>query len=662
MKNTILEIIKQNPITFDEIYNNKEISSQIKKSELSDILKSFQSENKIIEVEKTWIHIEKLERKQGIVHWNLNNLCWIEDKDTTNSYGIAFNPQENLNLVFNKKMANMKSEVEYVSIDINDRKINYITDVVKYNPVNLLIAKKNRDWVIINTQFNSTIYDEDIEHIDGIKEFNKNDIIELEFNNGLYFKRFIGNIADKAIEAKVTQTLAELAAPPTIENISSIPNYQKNNSEFITIDSKSTTDIDDAVHFEKIGNQYHLQVAIADVSSFIAKGSPEDNHASKVATTFYLNGDKVPMFDKQLSDDRASLNIGEDKPALICHMIFDENANIINYEFKNQTINVKYKISYKDVDNILSSNPTHESYYIDENSEVKDLIVTEKLKYMFSEYHDFVKKIKKEELEKTYWFIESNDLKLDENLKVKEIYHDESRNLSPAQYIVENSMLKANICAAQFLRDNYPYVGLFRNQTKPVDNDKPKSATYENINEGHWGLQENTYTHFTSPIRRFCDLLCHRLIKNKINPDFKDTYNQDEIKTISENLNIQQYKSKQISIREKSMLLGQYIEKIVGDSTISSKYTLIDYSDKGIVIRNKQLIEVFLPYFKVDRELATYLMDNPNETREKQNYIDHANNNWQIKCFIDFHEWHQDRKNTEIKIYPKTDSIKKIKP
>lgn len=661
MKNTILEIIKQNAITFDEIYAKNEIKSQLRKNELSDILKSFQYENKIIEVDKTWIHIENLERKKGCIHWNLNNLCWIEDKDNTNSYGIAFNPQENLNLVFNKKMAHMKSEVEYITIDFNDRQIHYITQTLKYNPVNLLIAKKNRDWVIINTQFNSTIYDEDIEHIEQAKSAQKNDIIELEFNDGLQFKRQIGNISDKGIEAKVTKTLAQLQDPPEIQSLKDSPKYEKNNLPFITIDAKSTTDIDDAVYFEKIGNQYHLQVAIADVSSFVKKNSPEDNHARQTATTFYLNGDKVPMFDKKLSDDKASLNIGEDKPSLICHMIFDENANMTSYEFKNQTINVKYKITYNDLDNILSGNPTNESFYVN-NGNVDNLVVSENLKEMFSQYHDFIKKIKKEEQEKNYWFIESNDFKLDENLKVKEIFHDTSRDSSPAQHIVENSMLKANICAAQFLRDNYPYVGLFRNQTKPVENDKPKSATYENINEGHWGLQENTYTHFTSPIRRFCDLLCHRLIKNKINPDFKDSYTQDEIKSISENLNIQQYKSKQIAIREKAMLLGQYIEKIATDNTISSKYTVIDYSDKGVVIRNKQLIEVFLPYFKVDKDLANYLIENPNETREKQVYIDHANQNWQIKCFIDFHEWHQDKKNTEIKIYPKTDSLKKNKP
>ena len=661
MKNKILQITKENPVKFDELLTKINQYEQITKLDLSNILKELSYEQQLLEVDKTWHNLSNYETKQGYIQANINNLAWISDTDKSNDFGVAFDLNDNLKILFNKKDIPLKSLVEYKGIPVGEnRTLAYATNILDVNPTLLIVGKKHRNWTILNTQYNLEIKDNQIEELQELKEANNDDIYILKYeNNSFNIGEKLGNIHDSGIESLIVEKLVGLKNPPEIT-----PNDLNKTSNqpslldlpFVTIDATTTKDVDDAIAIKKITDtEFKLYVAIADVDSLIKLNSPADLHAQQAATTFYLTDKRVPMFDPKISEDSCSLNLGEIRNAMICEVSV-KNNEIQDYSFYPSKIRVKYKISYDDVDNILNDRYPSESFFATEHGFIQSMTcpndVPQECRELLFNLQDFALMNKKVQPEKQYWFTQTPEFELNENKKIDHLFLKNEGEQAISQTIVETSMLKANICAAKFLKTTYPYIGIFRNQIQPENTDKPKSALYESVTDGHWGLSEETYTHFTSPIRRYCDLVAHRLIKAAINKS-EAPYTAEEVDKIALNLNQQQYISKQCYIKEKSLLLGQYLSELIKDKKISNKYNLIDYNDKGVLFRNKQNIDVFLHYFKTDRDSRQYLENNMVEDRTKQKHIDHINENWQVKCFIDYFEWHQDRKSVETKFYKK---------
>ena len=217
-------------------------------------------------------------------------------------------------------------------------------------------------------------------------------------------------------------------------------------------------------------------------------------------------------------------------------------------------------------------------------------------------------------------------------------------------------MLPANIAAAQYIDENdqasntIEEAGIFRNQSAPVGQDRPKPASYGAVNSGHWGLQTEFYTHFTSPIRRYCDLIVHRLIKSIINNEPKP-YSNEDLKAISEQINLQQYKAKQVSIKSKNLLIGEYLEKLTATGQVDGKLEIIDFSANGLVCRNKQLIEVFIPTFKLEsyvtRVLNKFIPADGSEleVEAKKTAVTQLNNTWDVYMQLGQFTWTDERKN-----------------
>ena len=318
--------------------------------------------------------------------------------------------------------------------------------------------------------------------------------------------------------------------------------------EIFTIDGSDTKDIDDAISLSKLDDgKYKLGVHIADVSYYVKEGTKLDDEAYFRGTSVYLVDRVLPMLPHKLSNGICSLNENEDRFAFSCEMIIDDNGDIGHYEIFKSIIRSRKKMTYEEVNKILEENTTNEDYKPFE----KTLLLMNELS----------KILRKKMIRRGYIEFESTEakIKVDENCHPT---HIESRVQRSGEELIENFMIAANeTVASSIYYKNLP--GIYRVHDKPDEKrlgefmkflslhgyvvngkskiDNPKDlqhilsqleevpevrvlhdmairsqakAVYSDINIGHFGLGSKCYSHFTSPIRRYPDLILHRLLKD----------------------------------------------------------------------------------------------------------------------------------------------------
>ena len=622
-------------------------------------MKELEQDGLAVEINKKFIDLSKLPDHQGFVHWNINNLCWIEEKSNINDYGIAFNTDENLLGVLNKKKASYGNLVKgklYTNPE-NEKTSLFITEVLKeHNPLLIAVYREFNSWNILN---NGAGFKFKKSEADITSEVKDGDIFVFRKNGTQYVEQEkFGNISEKGIEGKLIQAVAHIFKNNEPLNEITVQPLKPLNKPFFSVDGIGTKDIDDTIWIEKkpLNAGYDLWVAISDVSSFVKPNDNQDIHAKDKSTSFYFNNDTTHMLSRGLAENFCSLNPGLPKLALICHLEYDNNGKLISSEFLNNEIISHARLTYDDVNLILEDkNPQNSLIYKDNVvSKWNDLNEpgTKWLSSTIKVFEEFSLLLSKE-YNPNYWIVPSVDLSINEFGKIDHLYID-GRDGSPAQKIVETSMLAANKAAAQFLSENYPFIGLFRNQVAPSKEfERPKPAFYDTDNEGHWGLQTEFYTHFTSPIRRYCDLITNRLIKDVLYSK-TSIYTKDDIDEIAKRINFQQYVSRQCSNREKNLLTSQYLQSLVETGSLQIKNKIVDVNENGIVVRNNQLLENYIPKFKLDREIVASIesFDHKNlNPIVKENLIEELNNTWKIKCFIDNYHWLDSRKEITNKFY-----------
>ena len=316
---------------------------------------------------------------------------------------------------------------------------------------------------------------------------------------------------------------------------------------FVTIDGFDAKDFDDAVFCEKNQNNFRLMVAIADVASVVKINSEIDREAFKRGTSIYFPNKVIPMLHENISNDLCSLVPDKKRNVLICEIIFDSNTEISSYDFFESTIKSFRRFTYDEINRNIEIDNT------DVNKSIESLkILTSKL---------LKKRIKRKALE-----IESSEpiINIDEFGKLIEI---KKQKRLFAHQMIEESMIAANICAANFMNKHYGF-GVYRIHEEPdfikleslakffslkgllanSMNDpitsinsfvrhsnksedmkifntlilqSLKRAKYSSKEIGHFGLQLEKYSHFTSPIRRYPDLIVHRMIKDILNKSKK---------------------------------------------------------------------------------------------------------------------------------------------
>ncbi len=319
----------------------------------------------------------------------------------------------------------------------------------------------------------------------------------------------------------------------------------------ITIDGIDSKDLDDAVYVEKQGDNYFLGVYIADVSYYVRPHTALDNEAYERGTSVYLVDRVLPMLPVELSNGICSLNEGGDRLTMSCEMLIDgKSGRTISFEIAPSVICSHHRMNYPDVKAILVD---------------KDPLLREKYKDivpMLEEMAQLQGILKKKRTLRGAINFELPEQKvlLDETNRPTAIVR---RERSVAEMLIEEFMLAANETVAGYMakkkrpfiyrvhdvpdaekiRDLGKLMALFgvnlktQEQVKPKDLQRAldkmtgrpeeklvstvalrsmKQAVYQVENIGHFGLAARYYTHFTSPIRRYPDLLVHRLLRKQL--------------------------------------------------------------------------------------------------------------------------------------------------
>ncbi|SDM00501.1 RNAse R [Franzmannia pantelleriensis] len=323
----------------------------------------------------------------------------------------------------------------------------------------------------------------------------------------------------------------------------------------VTIDDESAKDFDDAVCAWKTkSGSWKLLVAIADVSHYVRPGSALDQEAHTRGNSVYFPGQVVPMLPELLSNGLCSLNPDVDRLAMVCEMNISQSGAISRYRFYEAVFRSHARLTYNKVGKILESDESPERSALRE--EYRELLPS--LENLHALYH-LLRESRSErgaiEFETTETAILFNEERKIENIVPR------SRN--DAHKIIEECMLAANVATARFL-DKHDLPALYRIHQPPsperldklrlflnelglslgggddptpqdyralseVIKDRPDAdiiqtvmlrsmnrAVYSPHNEGHFGLAYPAYAHFTSPIRRYPDLLVHRAIRSVV--------------------------------------------------------------------------------------------------------------------------------------------------
>ena len=319
----------------------------------------------------------------------------------------------------------------------------------------------------------------------------------------------------------------------------------------ITIDGADARDFDDAVYCEPVQygqtKAWRLIVAIADVAHYVKPGHPLDKDALLRATSVYFPRRVIPMLPEKISNGLCSLNPEVDRLCMVCDAVVDQKGEILAYQFYQGVMHSAQRFTYDTVWEILSNTRGPEAVrFAQFNEQLNHLYHLYKILFTAREKRGAI------DFETVETQIISNEL--------GKILRIEPRLRNDAHRLIEECMLTANVCAANFLQ-KHEHLSLFRVHGEPsvekvqtlkqvlrttglhlTGNEKPhpkdfsklmkeikgrpdastlqmlilrsmQQAIYQPENEGHFGLSYPAYAHFTSPIRRYPDLLVHRSIK-----------------------------------------------------------------------------------------------------------------------------------------------------
>ncbi len=330
----------------------------------------------------------------------------------------------------------------------------------------------------------------------------------------------------------------------------------------VTIDGEDAKDLDDAVSVERLQKGgYRLGVHIADVSSYVTEDSPLDVEALKRGTSVYLVDRVIPMLPAKLSNGICSLNANADRLAFTVMMDLDQNAKVIRHEFFESVINISERMTYTNVYKLLERSDeellAQYGYLLEEFELMKELALMLRKKRMDRGAIDFdfgetkitlnekgkPIEVKKYEITLANRIIEEFMLVCNET--VAEHFHWLG---APFVYRVHEEPDSEKIMAFAEFSSNlgYPLKGLNKIHPRALQEilDRAKGsreemimstvmlrslakARYSHQNLGHFGLAAKFYCHFTSPIRRYPDLIIHRLMKEELKGNLTDQREQE---------------------------------------------------------------------------------------------------------------------------------------
>lgn len=356
------------------------------------------------------------------------------------------------------------------------------------------------------------------------------------------------NLVDK-FDAKVLNEAKNISQVVELKNFKKRADYTK--LKVITIDGEDARDFDDALSVERLENGYKLYVHIADVSNYVVENSALDKSAYERGTSVYFSNQVIPMLPKELSNGICSLNEGVNRLTLTVEILLDNNANVLSSSVREGVICSTHRMTYTEVMNILSG----DKMLIEKYADVYDDILA------YQDISNKLKLIREKRGEIRFNLPEPYILENDAG----EIVSIEKRVQDESHEIIESLMVLANECVAKTYFDKkLPFI--YRVHEKPdadkltricsllngmgvannLDEEGESPMAFQTITKkieglpgeqtmmklmlrsmmkaryapqclGHFGLASEYYCHFTSPIRRYPDLMIHRIIKQYIN-------------------------------------------------------------------------------------------------------------------------------------------------
>ncbi len=320
--------------------------------------------------------------------------------------------------------------------------------------------------------------------------------------------------------------------------------------DFVTIDGEDAKDFDDAVYCETVRGGWRLYVAIADVSHYVRPGSALDQEARNRGTSVYFPGEVVPMLPEKLSNGLCSLKPEVDRLCMVCEMNVTRSGEVSRFRFYEAVMHSRARLTYTQVAGMIAQQD-------DADSAVRQQFraIVSRIDSLYALY--LMLRQRRDERGAIDFETGETRILFDEQRKIEQIIPEVRTD---AHKLIEECMLAANVCAATLLeKSRLP--ALYRVHEGPGEEklanlreflaeigvalaggDAPTPMDYQRVltriaerpdahviqsvmlrsmsraeytadNDGHFGLNYDAYTHFTSPIRRYPDLLVHRAVR-----------------------------------------------------------------------------------------------------------------------------------------------------
>ena len=566
-RNIILENVSQKKLTSNDLCKKMHIKGEEERAAFFSELKKLEEEGLIYQDNKGFyqdLDEKRLGKVQGTIHINNVGYGFVKIMNTERKRKIIIKEKDLngaldgdivvINDIHKEGHNYSKGRVEKIIKRANHTIFEYIGDSTfipysSYGNIKVICPKENLDKlvegniVLMKVSPKITINENCegiVKRIIGHKDDPDASMKAIAESKGFYL-----DFSEKAKEE-----LDKIPTEVLEEEIVGRKDLRK--EKIFTIDGKDTKDMDDAVGIKKEGENYVLTVNIADVSHYIKEGSALDKEARERGTSLYMADSVVPMLPHRLSNGICSLNPNVDRLTKTVEIVINPKGKIVSYDLYHSVINSNKKMTYEDVNKILINKTVVPGYedYIEDLETMKEL--TEILIYQRKKRGniDFA----------------SNELKI--NLEEDEANLSfESRTQEIGERIVENFMILANeivtqhysymslpfiyrvhggphddglVSTLKFLKEEGLCNGSANKLINKINNGTYKArdlrefiesfkgtenygiishyiltnmsrAKYSNINEKHYGLALDYYTHFTSPIRRYPDLIVHRL-------------------------------------------------------------------------------------------------------------------------------------------------------
>ena len=367
-----------------------------------------------------------------------------------------------------------------------------------------------------------------------------------------------------------------------------------------TIDPADAKDFDDAISFavNEEDDTYQIGVHIADVSYYVRPGTKIDDEAYQRGTSVYLVDRVIPMLPEELCNDKCSLKPGEDKLCMSVIFTMDKDAKVLKHKICRTVICSDARLDYDEAQQLIESTQTRKRHD-------NDTVTTRKrhengpqeqasLALSICTLNELALKLRAERIANGALTIEQDEIRfrLDEHHHPVEIYFEQPNE---AHHIIEEFMLLANRTVAKSVGSGRPFVyrvhdlpdydkleeiKKLKRQYKLVKRSDNKAmqraidmltiraqakAVYSTYNIGHYGLAFSHYTHFTSPIRRYPDLMVHRLVEKYILTGKKESMGREEMEMMCEHCSACEQEAAQAERESIKMYQAMWMADHVGE-------------------------------------------------------------------------------------------------